>query len=64
MYSLLTVLDGGSYRWYGSVSRFLNHNCSPNLEKVVVFVEHRDLRFARYYSALRYLCVCFVPCTD
>ena len=54
MYSLLTVLDGGSYRWYGSVSRFLNHNCSPNLEKVVVFVEHRDLRFARYYSALRY----------
>ena len=29
------------------MARFLNHNCTPNLEKETVFVESRDIRTPR-----------------
>jgi len=31
----------------GNVSRFFNHSCEPNLNKMTVFVEHRDERAPR-----------------
>ncbi|XP_076311848.1 LOW QUALITY PROTEIN: histone-lysine N-methyltransferase EHMT2-like [Tachypleus tridentatus] len=34
-------------RYYGNVSRFINHLCEPNLVPVKVFVDHQDLSFPR-----------------
>lgn len=34
-------------RYYGNVSRFVNHLCEPNLVPVRVFVDHQDLSFPR-----------------
>ncbi|RWS16657.1 histone-lysine N-methyltransferase EHMT2-like protein [Dinothrombium tinctorium] len=43
--------DGETYcldaRFYGNVSRFINHACSPNLTPVKVFVDHQDLSYPR-----------------
>uniref|UniRef100_G3T838 Euchromatic histone lysine methyltransferase 1 n=1 Tax=Loxodonta africana TaxID=9785 RepID=G3T838_LOXAF len=43
--------DGDVYcidaRFYGNVSRFINHLCEPNLVPVRVFMSHQDLRFPR-----------------
>ncbi|KAE8585275.1 hypothetical protein XENTR_v10021265 [Xenopus tropicalis] len=43
--------DGEVYcidaRYYGNVSRFINHLCEPNLIPVRVFMSHQDLRFPR-----------------
>ncbi|CAM9664666.1 unnamed protein product [Lampetra planeri] len=43
--------DGEVYcidaRYYGNVSRFINHLCEPNLVPVRVFMSHQDLRFPR-----------------
>jgi hypothetical protein len=36
-----------SHRLFGSVARFLNNNCTPNLEKVTVYVESRYEGFPR-----------------
>ncbi|XP_045419143.1 histone-lysine N-methyltransferase EHMT1 isoform X8 [Lemur catta] len=49
--------DGDVYcidaRFYGNVSRFINHHCEPNLVPVRVFMSHQDLRFPRiaFFSA-------------
>lgn len=47
----LAPQDGELYcidaRFYGNVSRFLNHHCEPNLVPVRVFMSHQDLRFPR-----------------
>ncbi|XP_061119230.1 histone-lysine N-methyltransferase EHMT1 isoform X1 [Conger conger] len=32
-------------RFYGNISRFINHTCEPNLFPVRVFTSHQDLRF-------------------
>uniref|UniRef100_A0A3B3R4P5 Euchromatic histone-lysine N-methyltransferase 1a n=1 Tax=Paramormyrops kingsleyae TaxID=1676925 RepID=A0A3B3R4P5_9TELE len=32
-------------RFYGNISRFINHMCEPNLFPVRVFTTHQDLRF-------------------
>ncbi|XP_039515107.1 histone-lysine N-methyltransferase EHMT1a isoform X3 [Pimephales promelas] len=34
-------------RFYGNVSRFMNHLCEPNLFPVRVFTKHQDMRFPR-----------------
>lgn len=34
-------------RYYGNISRFINHLCDPNLIPVRVFMLHQDLRFPR-----------------
>ncbi|XP_069792126.1 histone-lysine N-methyltransferase EHMT1-like isoform X4 [Narcine bancroftii] len=34
-------------RYYGNISRFVNHLCEPNLIPVRVFMSHQDLRFPR-----------------
>jgi len=34
-------------KWFGSVGRFLNHSCSPNLDKVTVYCETQDIRMPR-----------------
>ncbi|XP_076347542.1 histone-lysine N-methyltransferase EHMT1-like isoform X2 [Tachypleus tridentatus] len=34
-------------RYYGNISRFINHLCEPNLVPVKVFVDHQDLSFPR-----------------
>ncbi|XP_055988880.1 histone-lysine N-methyltransferase EHMT1 isoform X6 [Sorex fumeus] len=34
-------------RFYGNISRFINHHCEPNLVPVRVFMSHQDLRFPR-----------------
>ncbi|CAM4639662.1 unnamed protein product [Lepidochelys olivacea] len=43
--------DGEVYcidaRYYGNVSRFINHLCEPNIIPVRVFMLHQDLRFPR-----------------
>uniref|UniRef100_A0A8C8SUI2 [histone H3]-lysine(9) N-methyltransferase n=1 Tax=Pelusios castaneus TaxID=367368 RepID=A0A8C8SUI2_9SAUR len=43
--------DGEVYcidaRYYGNVSRFINHLCEPNIIPVRVFMVHQDLRFPR-----------------
>ncbi|XP_048368101.1 histone-lysine N-methyltransferase EHMT1 [Sphaerodactylus townsendi] len=43
--------DGEVYcidaRFYGNISRFINHLCEPNLIPVRVFMTHQDLRFPR-----------------
>ncbi|GAB6027120.1 Histone-lysine N-methyltransferase ehmt1, variant 2 [Chamberlinius hualienensis] len=43
--------DGESYcidaRYYGNISRFINHSCEPNLVPVKIFVDYQDLRFPR-----------------
>lgn len=43
--------DGELYcidaRFYGNVSRFINHLCEPNLVPVRAFLSHQDLRFPR-----------------
>ena len=39
--------DFNIIRWYGNVSRFLNHSCSPNLEKVTVFTDTQEVRLPR-----------------
>ncbi|XP_068105278.1 histone-lysine N-methyltransferase EHMT1 isoform X2 [Hyperolius riggenbachi] len=43
--------DGELYcidaRFYGNISRFINHLCEPNLLPVRVFMSHQDLRFPR-----------------
>ncbi|KAM6244073.1 histone-lysine N-methyltransferase EHMT1 isoform 3-T3 [Porphyrio hochstetteri] len=43
--------DGDVYcidaRFYGNISRFINHFCEPNLIPVRVFMSHQDLRFPR-----------------
>ncbi|XP_053551684.1 histone-lysine N-methyltransferase EHMT1 isoform X2 [Bombina bombina] len=43
--------DGEMYcidaRFYGNISRFINHLCEPNLLPVRVFMSHQDLRFPR-----------------
>lgn len=47
----LALQDGEVYcidaRFYGNVSRFINHHCEPNLVPVRVFMAHQDLRFPR-----------------
>lgn len=41
-------------RFYGNLTRFINHSCSPNLHPIKVFVDHQDLRFPRIaFFALR-----------
>lgn len=39
-------------RYYGNVSRFINHLCHPNLMPLRVFIDHHDKRFPRlaYFS--------------
>ncbi|XP_039269429.2 histone-lysine N-methyltransferase EHMT2-like [Styela clava] len=39
-------------RYYGNVSRFINHLCDPNLMPLRVFIDHHDKRFPRlaYFS--------------
>ncbi|KAL0163022.1 hypothetical protein M9458_042418, partial [Cirrhinus mrigala] len=32
-------------RFYGNISRFINHHCEPNLFPCRVFTSHQDLRF-------------------
>jgi euchromatic histone-lysine N-methyltransferase len=32
-------------RFYGNISRFINHMCEPNLFSCRVFTAHQDLRF-------------------
>lgn len=48
---LSRLQDGEVYcidaRFYGNVSRFINHHCEPNLVPVRVFMSHQDLRFPR-----------------
>ncbi|XP_067130013.1 histone-lysine N-methyltransferase EHMT2-like isoform X2 [Centruroides vittatus] len=43
--------DGETYcldaRYYGNISRFINHLCEPNLVPVKIFVDHQDLSFPR-----------------
>uniref|UniRef100_A0A9J8B525 Euchromatic histone-lysine N-methyltransferase 2 n=1 Tax=Cyprinus carpio carpio TaxID=630221 RepID=A0A9J8B525_CYPCA len=43
--------DGEVYcidaRYYGNISRFINHLCDPNIIPVRVFMLHQDLRFPR-----------------
>ncbi|XP_029467385.1 histone-lysine N-methyltransferase EHMT1 isoform X3 [Rhinatrema bivittatum] len=43
--------DGEVYcidaRFYGNISRFINHLCEPNLIPVRIFMSHQDLRFPR-----------------
>ena len=34
----------------GNVARFLNHSCSPNLNKVEVFVEHKGLSRIAFFA--------------
>ncbi|XP_059398700.1 histone-lysine N-methyltransferase EHMT1-like isoform X7 [Carassius carassius] len=34
-------------RFYGNISRFINHHCEPNLFPCRVFTSHQDLRFPR-----------------
>ena len=34
-------------RFYGNISRFVNHLCEPNIVPVRVFIDHHDLRFPR-----------------
>eukprot|EP01035_Chromulina_nebulosa_P029846 gene29846-39601_t len=34
-------------KWFGSVGRFLNHSCQPNLDKVIVYCETQDIRMPR-----------------
>ncbi len=34
-------------RYYGNISRFINHLCDPNIIPVRVFMLHQDLRFPR-----------------
>lgn len=47
----LSLQDGEVYcidaRYYGNVSRFINHLCDPNIIPVRVFMLHQDLRFPR-----------------
>ncbi|XP_014807858.1 PREDICTED: histone-lysine N-methyltransferase EHMT1 isoform X5 [Calidris pugnax] len=51
--------DGEVYcidaRFYGNISRFINHLCEPNLIPVRVFMSHQDLRFPRiaFFSTRR-----------
>lgn len=51
VFFLLSVKDGEVYcidaRYYGNISRFINHLCDPNLIPVRVFMLHQDLRFPR-----------------
>lgn len=51
MLSACLPQDGELYcidaRFYGNVSRFINHHCEPNLVPVRVFMSHQDLRFPR-----------------
>ncbi|XP_046985834.1 histone-lysine N-methyltransferase EHMT2 isoform X1 [Schistocerca americana] len=46
-----TPHDGETYcidaRYYGNISRFINHMCAPNLLAIRVFVEHQDVHFPR-----------------
>ncbi|KFM59010.1 Histone-lysine N-methyltransferase EHMT1, partial [Stegodyphus mimosarum] len=43
--------DGETYcldaRYYGNISRFINHLCDPNLVPVKIYVDHQDLNFPR-----------------
>ncbi|KAG1695530.1 Histone-lysine N-methyltransferase EHMT1 [Nymphon striatum] len=43
--------DGETYcidaRYYGNISRFINHLCEPNVVPVKVFIDHQDLSFPR-----------------
>ncbi|XP_071948439.1 uncharacterized protein [Antedon mediterranea] len=34
-------------RYYGNISRFINHLCEPNIVPVRIFIDHHDLRFPR-----------------
>ena len=34
-------------RYYGNISRFINHLCDPTIIPVRVFMLHQDLRFPR-----------------
>ena len=31
-------------KWYGSVGRYFNHSCEPNMAKQMVFVDSQDVR--------------------
>lgn len=33
--------------FYGNVSRFFNHSCSPNVVPIRVYFDHQDLRFPK-----------------
>lgn len=33
--------------YYGNVSRFFNHSCSPNIVPVRVYYDHQDYRFPK-----------------
>ncbi|KAM9324223.1 histone-lysine N-methyltransferase EHMT1 [Gastrophryne carolinensis] len=53
--------DGEVYcidaRFYGNISRFINHLCEPNLLPVRVFMSHQDLRFPRIaFFSSRQIC--------
>lgn len=37
-------LLGIDAKWLGSVGRFFNHSCSPNMDKQPVFVDSHDVR--------------------
>lgn len=43
--------DGETYcidaHRYGNIARFINHNCTPNVVPVRVFIGHQDLHFPR-----------------
>ncbi|XP_006881973.1 PREDICTED: histone-lysine N-methyltransferase EHMT2-like [Elephantulus edwardii] len=39
--------EGIDARYYGNISRFINHLCDPNIIPVRVFMLHQDLRFPR-----------------
>lgn len=53
----MCVIDA---RWHGSVARFFNHSCQPNLEVVTVFVESHNPAIPRYVYHLSYIFyICF-----
>jgi len=41
----MSVIDA---RWHGSVARFLNHSCQPNLDIVTVFADSHNAFIPRY----------------
>uniref|UniRef100_A0AAY5EYI8 Euchromatic histone-lysine N-methyltransferase 1b n=1 Tax=Electrophorus electricus TaxID=8005 RepID=A0AAY5EYI8_ELEEL len=49
LFSLDSKVAGDMYcidaRFYGNISRFINHHCEPNLFPCRVFTSHQDLRF-------------------
>lgn len=51
-------------RWYGSVGRFLNHSCAPNVDKIMVYCESHDVHLPRsvFYSSIHeHVSMSFLP---